>query len=240
MPLFITDYPTQVTASAGQPVYVTGTLSTTPSGIQTVSMSSFPAGTITVSQSNMPAGTMTVSGTYNVGINGTVTVSQSNMPAGTMAVSQTNMPAGVMTVSQSNMPAGTMTVSGNYGVTVNSGSVGATQVGTWTVTQGNAGSQAQAWYTKEVRSTITTVTAVTVTTASTVVLASSASRIGATVFNPSPSANVFLALGQTPTTSLYTVKLGPGGYYEVPENFTGAVNGIVASSSQSVNVTDMA
>jgi len=54
------------------------------------------------------------------------------------------------------------------------------------------------------------------------------------VFNT--QATVYLGLGFTPTTALYHAKVPSASYYEVPYNFTGAINAIAATSGQTVNV----
>lgn len=60
-------------------------------------------------------------------------------------------------------------------------------------------------------------------------LAANASRKGATVFNDS-SALLYLGLGTTAvTTSNYTAKVFPGGYFEAPYRFTGEIRGIWAT-----------
>ncbi|MHC5594730.1 MAG: hypothetical protein ACYTXC_01955 [Nostoc sp.] len=57
------------------------------------------------------------------------------------------------------------------------------------------------------------------------ILAANNSRKGATVWNDS-TANLFLEFGATATTSAFTAKLSPSGYYEVPFNYTGVISGI--------------
>lgn len=61
------------------------------------------------------------------------------------------------------------------------------------------------------------------------ILASNASRRGASVFNDS-SAILYLLVGAgTASTTAYTVKIASGGYYEVPAGYTGILVGIWAS-----------
>jgi hypothetical protein len=296
MPLYITDYPTQVTASAGSPVYITGTISTVPgTGTQpvtgTVNIGNFPTTQQISVTSSVPttitSGTTTVTQATAANLNATVTGTVTANIAGSV----TGITNGV------GITSGTLTSVGSItgGVGINSGTLtNVTTVGTITnpvtvtqltatnllatVTQGGAsgGGVSGAWYvrlsdgttavpvkaastaavaadpalvvavspnntvtTKEIRSTATSLAGVFVSSSTTQVLASSGSRIGATLFNPSTTIPVFIAMGQSATTSLYSVKLGPGGYFEVPQNFTGVVNGVVATGTQIIYVTDM-
>lgn len=72
------------------------------------------------------------------------------------------------------------------------------------------------------------------------ILASNASRIGASVFND--DANVlYLLLGAgTVSSSVYTVQVPSSGYYEVPFGFTGILTGLWgADGSGSARVTEI-
>lgn len=344
MPLFITDYPTQVTASAAQPVYITGTINTVPgTGTQTVTGSvtanigttnglmldttftgrintlgakttaaSTPV-TLPTDPATFPVGvasgslTSVGSITNGVGINsgtlttvGTVTTVSTitNLASGTVTIRTTgSIPVEVIASSAtgSAFPSQAMAIAGNNSGTLRAVNVDAAgnmliaaqtpitvaqataaNLNTTTV-QGNAGTNAQAWWTrigdatngpaavkaastaaaasdpalvvsvspnsiasvKEVRSTSASISTVSVNTSSTVLLGSAATRYGAALFNTNTSATVFVGLGGTgATTSLYSLKLGPGAYLEMPSNFTGLVTGIVASGAINVNVTD--
>ena len=99
--------------------------------------------------------------------------------------------------------------------------------------------------TKEIRSTTATVTSVADSAASVTVLASNASRLGATVYNDSDQI-LYLKLGATASTSSFTVVLdkksanGVGGYYEVPAGYTGILDGIwAADSTGSARITEL-
>lgn len=81
-------------------------------------------------------------------------------------------------------------------------------------------------------------TSPTVTNVVSTVLASNASRKGATFFNDS-SSNVFLALGTAATTSDFTARLQANDYYEVPFGYTGAITAIKSSGSTSLRVTEL-
>jgi hypothetical protein len=80
-----------------------------------------------------------------------------------------------------------------------------------------------------------TIATIAPTTASTILLTANALRVGATLLN-SGTVTVFVGLGITPTTSSYHFQLAPNAYWEAPYNWTGAINGIVASTTGSVLV----
>lgn len=56
-------------------------------------------------------------------------------------------------------------------------------------------------------------------------LAANSARKGATIWNNS-TANLYVELGATATTSAFTARLGADGYYEIPFTYTGAISGI--------------
>ena len=59
---------------------------------------------------------------------------------------------------------------------------------------------------------------------------SSTGRLGCQVFNEG-AGNLHITLGtSTTSTSLYTVRLASGDYYEVPSNYTGLIGGIFATA----------
>ena len=82
--------------------------------------------------------------------------------------------------------------------------------------------------TKETRSGTATTTQVADTAVSATILASNANRLGASIANDS-SARLYIKLGTTASTTDYTVSLPQNGYYEVPNNYTGRIDGIWAS-----------
>jgi hypothetical protein len=73
-----------------------------------------------------------------------------------------------------------------------------------------------------------------------VVLAANALRLGATLFNNSDG-NMFLLLGSTATLALFTVRMVPNAYYEVPFNYRGAITAIwaVATTTGNAQVTEL-
>lgn len=70
------------------------------------------------------------------------------------------------------------------------------------------------------------------------ILASNTSRKGAAVFNDSTATLYLLLSSGTSTTSLYSVQLGPGGYYEVPYGYTGVIKGLWSSATGNARVTE--
>jgi hypothetical protein len=59
---------------------------------------------------------------------------------------------------------------------------------------------------------------------------SSTGRLGCQVFNEGVG-NLHITLGtSTTSTSLYTVRLASGDYFEVPSNYTGLIGGIFATA----------
>jgi len=58
----------------------------------------------------------------------------------------------------------------------------------------------------------------------------STGRLGCQVFSEGPG-NLHVTLGTaTTSTTLYTVRLASGDYYEVPSNYTGLIGGIFATA----------
>jgi len=58
----------------------------------------------------------------------------------------------------------------------------------------------------------------------------STGRLGCTIFNSGPG-NLHVMLGTaTASTSVFTVRLSAGDYYEVPFNYTGLIGGIFATA----------
>lgn len=80
--------------------------------------------------------------------------------------------------------------------------------------------------------TASTANATTVASSATSVslLAANSSRKGATIWNAS-TATLYLDLDAAATMTDYAAKLDPGGYYEVPYSFTGAISGIWSAAN---------
>jgi hypothetical protein len=69
-------------------------------------------------------------------------------------------------------------------------------------------------------------------------LASNANRLGATFYNDS-TANLYLKLGATASTSSFTILLLGGDYYEVPFSYTGQIDGLWASATGNARITEL-
>lgn len=73
--------------------------------------------------------------------------------------------------------------------------------------------------------------------ADTQLLASTATRLGATLFNESTSV-CYLALGFVSSTTAYSYQLPPYGYFEVPFGFTGIIKGYWATATGNMRITE--
>lgn len=70
------------------------------------------------------------------------------------------------------------------------------------------------------------------------ILAANAARKGASVFNDS-TAILYLGLSATtPTSSVYSVKMAAGSYFEAPAVYSGIIKGIWASANGNAVVTE--
>lgn len=78
---------------------------------------------------------------------------------------------------------------------------------------------------------------VTASTSSQVLLPDRPKRKGAIITNNSIS-DLFLTLDAVSSSSNYTARLAPGGYYETPFNYTGAIAGIWATAEGSATVKE--
>jgi hypothetical protein len=78
----------------------------------------------------------------------------------------------------------------------------------------------------------------TVTT-NTTLLAANANRLGASIYNESTSV-LFILLGTgTESTTVYTLQMAAGAYYEVPNAFTGIIKGHWVTANGSARVTEL-
>jgi len=84
------------------------------------------------------------------------------------------------------------------------------------------------------------VTSVAAAAASTSLLVSNTARRGATIFNDSATANLYIKLGATASLTSFTVKITFGGYYELPyPAYTGAIDGIWDAAVGSARITEL-
>lgn len=86
-------------------------------------------------------------------------------------------------------------------------------------------------------STTAASTTVASSTTSVAILAANASRKGATIWNAS-TATLFMDLDAAASAADYAAKLDPGGYYEVPFGFTGAISGIWSAANGSALIRE--
>ena len=121
---------------------------------------------------------------------------------------------------------GTVTIQdGGNTITVD-GTVTATPTGTYT--------------TKEVRAATSAVTTVGDSATSVTLLASNDNRLGASVFNDSTGSLLYLKLGATASASSYTVRMTYFSHYEVPDGYTGVIDGIWdADAGGSARITEL-
>jgi hypothetical protein len=83
-----------------------------------------------------------------------------------------------------------------------------------------------------------TIASVASSTNAAVLLASNTLRSGATVYNDS-TANLFIGLGFVPTLTEFTLKMGSGGYFELPYSFVGTIGGIWDAANGFARVTEI-
>lgn len=70
------------------------------------------------------------------------------------------------------------------------------------------------------------------------ILATNSARLGGSVYNDSTSILYLLCASGTSSTSLYTVQIAAGGYFEIPANYTGVLKGIWSSANGNARVTE--
>ncbi|MBW4572652.1 MAG: hypothetical protein KME31_33155 [Tolypothrix carrinoi HA7290-LM1] len=69
-------------------------------------------------------------------------------------------------------------------------------------------------------------------------LAANSGRKGTTIWNNS-TANLYVELGASSSTSSFTARVGAGGYYEVPFTYTGIISGIWDAANGSALVREL-
>jgi len=92
--------------------------------------------------------------------------------------------------------------------------------------------------TQEIRANTPAQSSVSVLTSNTSILATNAARLGATIYNES-GATCFIKLGATASTTSYSIQMVVGSYYEVPFNYTGAIDGITLAITAILRVTEL-
>lgn len=68
-------------------------------------------------------------------------------------------------------------------------------------------------------------------------LALNTARVGATLYNDSTSF-VNVKLGTTASATSFTIRMGPGGYMELPYNYNGNVDAIWDTANGSMRITE--
>jgi hypothetical protein len=92
--------------------------------------------------------------------------------------------------------------------------------------------------TKETRAATPTQSSVAGSASSVSLLASNANRLGATVYNDSTAA-LYVKLGTTASTTSYTFQIYANEYFEVPFQYTGAIDGIWTSATGNARITEL-
>ncbi len=80
---------------------------------------------------------------------------------------------------------------------------------------------------------------VAATTSNVRLLSENPNRLGATIFNDSTIAILYLKLGVAASMTNYTVQVFPSGYYEVPYEYTGEIDGIWTASVGFATITEL-
>ena len=82
------------------------------------------------------------------------------------------------------------------------------------------------------------ITRVATSNASASLLVANANRLGATIVNDSGH-KLYIKFGATASTTSYTVLVPAAGYYEVPFDYTGAIDGILDSGTGNAQITEL-
>lgn len=91
---------------------------------------------------------------------------------------------------------------------------------------------------KEQKGPTSSVTSVASSASNVTILASNASRLGATIYNDS-NQELYLKLGATASTTSFTVKMNKDDYYEIPFGYTGVIHGIWTSANGFARITEI-
>ena len=122
----------------------------------------------------------------------------------------------------------TLTIAGTAGTTVSVTAFTGVVGPAW-ASQGGGGGGGGGTVTPAT-STTAAVTSVGDSTTSVALLAANTTRLGGTIYNDS-TADLFIALGATASTTAYTVAVPADGYYELPTGWVGPVAGVWASDA---------
>lgn len=83
-----------------------------------------------------------------------------------------------------------------------------------------------------------TVTRVTASTTSATILAANGGRRTTVIFNEG-SAKVFIKLGASASTTNYTIQLGAGGSFIIPEGYTGIISAVFSTNTGNVQISEL-
>lgn len=86
---------------------------------------------------------------------------------------------------------------------------------------------------------IGTQTSVTGAAVDTLLLPANTARLGATIHNDSNATLYILLANTTASSSVFTVSLLEGGYYEIPYGYTGIIKGIWSTASGFARITEL-
>lgn len=89
----------------------------------------------------------------------------------------------------------------------------------------------------EAKSGTATETRVATSTTSATLLAANAARLGAVIVNDGPKL-LYVKFGTTASATSYTYKLAPDDRVEVPFNFTGRIDAVLASGTGNAQITE--
>ena len=173
---------------------------------------------------------------------GAVVVSSSALPAGAAtSAAQTTAQTSLTSIDGKFGSLGQKAMTGSTPVVLASdqAAIPVSQSGTWTVQPGNT-ANTTAWLVTQGGAGTSTLSNVSSSATTVSILASNASRKGATFFNESTSV-LYLKFGTTASLTSYTVQIPANSYYELPfiKPYTGAIDGIWASANGTLRVTEL-
>jgi len=94
--------------------------------------------------------------------------------------------------------------------------------------------------TDEAVASTTSITSIAASASNVTLLSSNTNRLGATIWNDSTTATLYVSLGTgAASTSNYTAQLFPSGYYEVPYGYIGQINGIWSAAVGNARITEL-
>lgn len=89
-----------------------------------------------------------------------------------------------------------------------------------------------------VKSSVSTITTINASLTNVTIVPANSNRIGSTIFNTS-SNDLYIKLGETASTTSFSVIISSGGYYETPYGYVGQVDGIWISADGKAVITEL-